>query len=271
MEQRGNYQIKVIDALGKGGFGRVELVELYTLTGKLCKGNGLHSGKYARKVLAVREEFIDKPYSASDWKRRFQREVEYQAGCKHANIVPIFIYNLDVEQPWFIMELAKDNLRNDLKYGILSADGKREHLSSHQKIEIVRMMLEGVKHIHDKGYIHRDLKPENILRYEGGLYKISDFGLIKNTDKASESEMISNIQVVMGTDGYMSPESKRGFSNEKSDIYSLGVIIDQMGISDVKGIDEIIKISTLYKAGHRYNSVSEMLEVLDAIQPRSET
>lgn len=271
MEQKGNYQIKEIKNLGGGGFGQVDLIELYTMSGNLCKGKGDSSGCYARKILSVRKEFVGTFYSAEDWKRRFQREVRYQTNCKHKNIVQIFIHNLESDRPWFIMELAEDNLRKELKDGVLVADGSRIPLSSAQKINIVKMMLEGVKHIHSKGYVHRDLKPENILRYSGGIYKISDFGLIKNTNKTEESEMISNMQVALGTADYMSPESKKGFSNEKSDIYSLGVIIDEMNITGAKGIDDIIRISTHYKPAHRYNSISDMLAALETIQMRSES
>ncbi|MDC9598888.1 hypothetical protein [Xenorhabdus anantnagensis] len=107
MEIRANYKIKPIKALGRGGFGSVELIELYSFNGKLI-------GNYARKFLSVNEDFIGGIYSYDDWKRRFQREVRYQASCCHTNVVHIYIHHLGIEFPWFIMELAENNLRAEL-------------------------------------------------------------------------------------------------------------------------------------------------------------
>ncbi|MGV7962022.1 serine/threonine-protein kinase [Photorhabdus tasmaniensis] len=249
MEIRGNYQIKPIEALGHGGFGRVELVELYTLNGKLI-------GNYARKFLNVNEDFIGDIYSYDDWRRRFQREVRYQASCCHTNVVPIYIHHLGIEVPWFIMELAEDHLRKDLN---------ENKLTKNEKIEVVRMILKGVQHIHERGYLHRDLKPENILRYADRTYRVSDFGLVKNAKSEDESEMISNMAANIGTEAYMSFEAKNGVFSVKSDIYALGVIIHEMEISEVHRIDDIIRRSTYMKPADRYDSVSEMLMDLEVI------
>lgn len=265
MEQHGNYLIKPIKDIGSGGFGRVELVELYTLSGNRCTSNE----RYARKLLSVHEDLIDDIYSYNDWKRRFQREVIYQTRCNHENIVPIYLHDLYGDSPWFVMELAEGSLTDDLLEGVIQPDGSRRHLSSEQKIDIIRMVLNGVEHMHSKDYIHRDLKPDNILRYSDGCYKVSDFGLVKNADSSRESAMISNIMVVLGTEIYMSPESKLGLFTKHSDIYSLGVIIDQMNIIGIKGIDDLVRKSTHYKPTDRFSSVSEMLQTLETIHPRS--
>ncbi|MCC8376698.1 MULTISPECIES: serine/threonine protein kinase [Photorhabdus] len=253
MEIRGNYQIKPIKVLGGGNFGKVELVELYTLNGAL-------SGLYARKILSVNENFVGEIYSYDDWKKRFQREVRYQASCCHSNVVHIYIHHLNIDTPWFIMDLAQNHLRSDLR---------EDRLDLNEKIEVAKMVLKGVQHIHERGYLHRDLKPENILRHADGTYKVSDFGLVKNADSQAESEMISNMAVNMGTDGYMSFEAKKGMYSVKSDIYALGIIIHEIGISQVNGIDDIIRKSTCLKPADRYDSVSEMLIDLDKVIERS--
>lgn len=107
-----------------------------------------------------------------DWIKRFEREVKYQAECSHDNVVHIYIHHLNAENPWFVMGLAQSDLRTELNSHILADD---------EKLNVLRMVFSGVKYIHEKGMLHRDLKPENILRYSDKCYKISDFGLIKNS------------------------------------------------------------------------------------------
>lgn len=107
MEARGNYLIKPIQEIGHGTFGRVERIEVYNTAGHL-------SGEYARKVLSVNPALINDLFSVDDWKKRFEREVKYQAKCTHSNVVPICIHHLTVENPWFVMALAESDLRSQI-------------------------------------------------------------------------------------------------------------------------------------------------------------
>ncbi|MDE9567331.1 protein kinase, partial [Xenorhabdus bovienii] len=76
----------------------------------------------------------------------------------------------------------------------------KDGLQTDEKIRIINMILNGIKYMHEiKRYLHRDLKLENILKFPDGIYKVSDFGLVKNTNKESESEVLTNIAVEMGT------------------------------------------------------------------------
>lgn len=252
MESRGNYLVKPIEEIGSGTFGRVEKIELYNTDGHLC-------GEYARKVLAVKEELNGGIFSADDWKRRFEREVKYQADCRHFNVVPICIHHLNTEYPWFVMELAEKDLRKDLKANVLDDD---------EKLKVVQMMLNGVSFVHKRGYLHRDLKPENILKFPDGRYKISDFGLVKNSNPEEQSEVLTKMAVAMGTDGYMSPEAKKGIYNEKTDIYALGAIIDELNIIHIEGVDSLIRKATEYRPAGRYSSVSHMIDDVDTIIKR---
>lgn len=258
MESRGNFLVKPISELGNGNFGRVEKVELYTASGNL-------SGEYARKVLSVNPALVGDIFSIDDWKRRFEREVKYQAKCNHDNIVRICIHHLHAENPWFIMDLAVSDLRKDIK---------ENSLSDEEKLSSLMMVLSGVQYIHEQGLLHRDLKPENILKYSGGIYKISDFGLIKsiNTEEQSAflSDILQNNGMGIGTKRYMSDEAKRGVYTPKSDIFSLGVIISEMGISHVEGIQALIDKSAAFTPRSRYDSVSEMIEILEEIITRRE-
>lgn len=253
MEPRGNYLIKPLKDLGCGAFGRVEKVEVYNTAGHL-------SGEYARKVLSVNPALLNEYFSVDDWKRRFKREVDYQAKCSHDHVVRIYIHHLNIEHPWFVMELAETDLKNELKSNTLSDD---------EKLLALKMVLSGVKYIHDEGLLHRDLKPENILKFEGGCYKISDFGLIKSMDSKAQSDFLSGVlqdkKMGIGTVKYMSDEAKRGVYTQKSDIYALGVIISEMNLSHIDGITTLIEKSAAFLPRTRYDSVDEMIEILDEI------
>ncbi|WP_338114369.1 protein kinase domain-containing protein [Xenorhabdus indica] len=196
-------------------------------------------------------------FTLDEWKRRFQREAEYQASCCHSNVAPIYIHYLSANNPWFITDLADNDLGNELGKGRLQID---------EKVKIIKMILNGIKYMHEiKRYLHRDLKPANILKFPDGIYKVSDFGLVKNANKEAESEVLTNIAVKMGTEGYMAPEAQKGFYDEKVDIFALGVIINEFEISQLKGMDDFIHKSTAHKPAMRYNSVTDMLIDFDKI------
>lgn len=252
MESRGDYLVKPIEELGCGAFGRVEKIELYNIDGHLC-------GEYARKILAVKEELTGGIFSLDDWKRRFKREVKYQADCSHFNVVPVYIHHLNAEDPWFVMGLAETDLRKSLRANTLCDD---------DKLKIIHMILSGVGYVHSRGYLHRDLKPENILKFSDGNYKISDFGLVKNRNPEDQSEVLSKVAVAMGTDGYMAPEAKKGIYSEKTDIYALGVIIDELKVSPFDGMNALINRSTAFRPNDRYDSVEQMIVDINAILQR---
>lgn len=253
MEPRGNYIINPLKDLGCGAFGRVEKVEVYNTAGHL-------SGEYARKVLSVNPVLLNEYFSVEDWKRRFRREVDYQAKCNHDHVVRICIHNLDCEHPWFVMELADTDLRNELRSNVLSDD---------EKLSALQMVFKGVQYIHSKGLLHRDLKPENILKFDGGCYKISDFGLIKNMDSKAQSDFLSGVlqnkKAGIGTAKYMSDEAKRGVYTQRSDIFALGVIISEMDLGHIDGISALIDKSAAFLPRSRYDSVNEMIDILDEI------
>ncbi|QBY43209.1 Serine/threonine-protein kinase PknL [Arsenophonus nasoniae] len=168
---------------------------------------------------------------------------------------------MEIDNPWFVMELSQTDLRKELSENTLDIN---------KKMEITKMILNGVSYVHQKEYLHRDLKPANILKFNNDVYKISDFGLIKNSNNESESEVLTKIQVALGTVDYMSPEAKRGEYSIQSDIYALGVIMDEIGIAEIDGIDEIIRKSTHLRPKDRYGSVSEMLVAFNKVIERRE-
>ncbi|HCM2976796.1 serine/threonine-protein kinase [Enterobacter kobei] len=252
MEARGNYRLRPISNLGSGTFGRVEKIELYNSSGDFC-------GFYARKSLAVNHDIVGSIFTPDDWRRRFEREVTYQSRCRHSNVVPVLIHNLNAEHPWFVMPLANTDLMKEIEGNALSDD---------EKLSAIRMMLLGVEYIHSRGYLHRDLKPENILKFDDGQYKVSDFGLVRHDDPNAASAVLTNIAVSMGTDGYKAPEVNSGLYSPKTDIYAAGAIVNILNLSHVDGIDALIGKATAYKPTARYDSVSEMLADLNAIIER---
>ena len=184
------------------------------------------------KVFALKE--LAKP--ADNERKRFVREVRIQAKLTHENIMPILAHDLSVDPPWFVMPLARANLRDELP-GIV---GKAERIAN-----VFQQILDGIVHAHNNGVVHRDLKPENILLFEpgnislfadqfvdqlqyDGVVKIGDFGLGKRLD--FESVTITRSSENMGTVAYMPPEQFDDFKHvdQRGDIYSLGKILYEM-------------------------------------------
>ncbi|NPE58364.1 serine/threonine protein kinase [Dickeya dadantii] len=257
MEEHGNYRIRFVEKMRRGGFGYVEKVEIFNHSGVKC-------GNYARKIFSPRDG-VDK----EEFKRRFRREVIYQAKCVHTNIVPIYLHNLYGDNPWFIMDLAESDLSSEVASGTLSLENK---------VKIIDQILSGVNYLHqdvtqgrkDGVYLHRDLKPSNILKFNHGIYKISDFGLVKNIDSEQESEVLTQVATAMGTKKYMAPEvTSAGLYSFQSDIFALGVIIDEMDMKDINGIKQLIEKCTSWKPSSRYKSVAEMIDILEGLKIRN--
>lgn len=236
----GNYVIKPIIEIGRGTFGTVEKVEIYNLNGGKC-------GDYARKIFSP-PDGID----IEEFYKRFCREVISQSKCVHKNITYMFLHCLKTQKPWFIMELAESDLASELKSGGLSLE---------ERVDIFIMIMDGVAALHENGKIHRDIKPQNVLKFENNVYKITDFGLVKNANSDDDSEVLTEIGAWMGSRKYMSREAFLGDCTFLSDIFSLGIILDDMDIinnyPDLKGV---YNKSTSNSPHNRYQSVPKMKE-----------
>ena len=195
------------------------------------KGNKINSGGFGIVYLATRveddEKVAFKELAGSDLtdadRKRFAREVRIQSQLEHPNIVPVLGYNLEKDPPFFVMPLAKSNLRAELR----SIVGDVEKVRA-----IYVQLLDGVEHAHENGVIHRDLKPENILFFDDLFdefwIRVGDFGLGKRLDY--ESITITRTFEAIGTAAYAPPEQ---FNDLKSvdcrgDIYSLGKILYEL-------------------------------------------
>ncbi|MDG4695657.1 serine/threonine-protein kinase [Providencia sp. CRE-3FA-0001] len=243
-EHFGNYIIRPISEIGRGEFGYVELVTLYSLSGNEC-------GDYARKVFSPKKvELID------NFKKRFRLEVISQSKCVHNNIVPVYLHNLKIDRPWFIMDKAEVDFETELK---------RETLTFFDKINIARMLLDGLNFIHKSGYIHRDIKPQNVLKFKDGTYKISDFGLVKDLSPDKDSTNLTLVKTFMGTKHYCAPEILIECEySRQTDIYALGKMLNELSYKN-KNVDNILKKCVKMEKEERYQSVDDIINDFEAI------
>ena len=148
--------------------------------------------------------------------RKFRSEAQAAAGLTHPNIVNVFDVGDDEGVYYIVMELIE---------GITLKEyiSKKGRLSVKEATSIAIQVSMGLEAAHSHGIVHRDVKPQNIIISMDGKVKVTDFGIAR---AASSNTISSN---VMGSVHYSSPEQVRGgYSDEKSDIYSLGITLYEM-------------------------------------------
>ncbi len=195
----GRYQI--IEELGKGGMGKVYRV----LDKKLNE-------EVALKLI--------KPKIASDKKtlERFSNELKIARKIVHKSVGRMFDLNEEEETHYITMEYVPGQ---DLK-GLIR---QSRQLTVGTAITIAKQVCEGLEEAHRLGVIHRDLKPSNIMIDKEGNARIMDFGIARSL----KAKGITGTGVMVGTPKYMPPEQVEGKeSDQRSDIYSLGVILYEM-------------------------------------------
>ena len=148
--------------------------------------------------------------------KKFKTEAQSAAGLTHPNIVNVFDVGEDDGIHYIVMELVEGITLKDY----ISKKGK---LSVKEATSIAIQVSMGLEAAHSHGIIHRNVKPQNIIISTDGKVKVTDFGIAR---AASSNTISSN---VMGSVHYSSPEQVRGgYSDEKSDIYSLGITLYEM-------------------------------------------
>lgn len=148
--------------------------------------------------------------------RKFRSEAQAAAGLIHPNVVNVYDVGEDRGLYYMVMELVE---------GITLKEyiDKKGRLSHKETISIAIQMCTGIGVAHAANIIHRDIKPQNIIISKDGKVKVTDFGIAK----ATTSNTISSN--AMGSVHYTSPEQARGgFSDQKSDIYSIGITLYEM-------------------------------------------
>ena len=163
-------------------------------------------------VKVLKQEFSENATFVS----KFRVEAQAAAGLMHPNIVNVYDVGEEKGTYYIIMELVNGiTLKRYIE--------KRKRLSTREAVTVAIQVAMGLAAAHRGHIIHRDIKPQNIIISKEGKVKVTDFGIAK----ASTSNTITSN--VMGSVHYTSPEQARGgYSDEKSDVYSLGVTLYEM-------------------------------------------
>lgn len=163
-------------------------------------------------VKVLKQEFSENATFVS----KFRVEAQAAAGLMHPNIVNVYDVGEEKSSYFIIMELVNGiTLKKYIE--------KKGRLSPREAVTVAIQVAMGLAAAHRNHIIHRDIKPQNIIISKEGKVKVTDFGIAK----ASTSNTITSN--VMGSVHYTSPEQARGgFSDEKSDVYSLGVTLFEM-------------------------------------------
>ncbi|MBA1333793.1 MAG: Serine/threonine protein kinase PrkC, regulator of stationary phase [Firmicutes bacterium] len=253
---------EIVEKIGSGGMSHVYKAK--------C---GLLNRYVAVKVL--RPEFT----SDEDFVRKFRRESQAAASLSHQNIVSIYDVGVDGDIHYIVMEYIEGRTLKELIR-------ERKRLSPVQAAEIAQQICKALLHAHKNHIIHRDIKPHNILMTKDGIAKVTDFGIAR----AVTGSTVTNTGSVIGSVHYFSPEQARGgYIDEKSDLYSLGIVMYEMVTGKVpfegespisialkhlqeqvtppgkiiddfpKGLEQIIMKAIEKEAAKRYNTAEELL------------
>lgn len=165
-------------------------------------------------VKILKEEFLNN----DDFKRRFKNESKAIALLSHENIVKVYDVNFGEKLQYIVMEYI-DGIT--LKEFI----NKQGSITWNDALFFMTQILRAVQHAHDKGIVHRDIKPQNIILLPNGNLKVTDFGIAR----FSRSDTKTLTEQAIGSVHYISPEQAKGeYTDEKADIYSIGVVLYEM-------------------------------------------
>ncbi len=192
---------EIIEKIGNGGMATVYKAKCHVL-------NRYVAVKVLRDEFTTDEEFI----------KRFAAEAQSAASLTHPNIVSIYDVGHEDNLYYIVMELIKGKTLKQ----IINEDGK---LPWKWSLNIVSQIASALETAHRNKIIHRDIKPHNIIITEDGIAKVTDFGIAKVVSNST----ITAFGATIGSVHYFSPEhAKGGYTDEKSDIYSLGVVMYEM-------------------------------------------
>jgi serine/threonine protein kinase len=192
---------QIIEELGKGGMGKV----------------------YKALDTEIREKIalkLLKPEISSDKEtiERFRNELKLARKIAHRNVCKMYDLNEEKGTRYITMEyVAGEDLKKFIR--------KVGQMPIPRTISIAKQVCEGLEEAHRLGVVHRDLKPQNIMVDEGGNARIMDFGIARSI----RGKGITGAGVMIGTPEYMSPEQAEVKDvDQRSDIYSLGIILYEM-------------------------------------------
>ena len=193
---------ELISVIGNGGMATV------------YKAKDLGLKRYVA-VKILRDEFT----TDEEFIKRFECEAQSAATVTHPNIVSVYDGGVDGNLYYIVMELVKGKT---LKEIIVEEKGP---IPWKWAVNVAKQIASALEEAHKNNIIHRDIKPHNIIITEDGVAKVTDFGIAK----AVSNSTITAFGTTLGSVHYFSPEhAKGGYTDAKSDIYSLGVVLYEM-------------------------------------------
>ena len=165
-------------------------------------------------IKILRPEFTKDPTFVEN----FKRESQAAAGLAHQNIVGVYDVGREGNINYIVMELVEGQTLNEII-------AKEAPMDYRRVIEITKQVATALRLAHKNKIIHRDVKPHNIMVTNDGVVKLADFGIAKAVNDAT----MSTGSKIIGSVHYFSPEQARGnYVDERSDIYSLGIVMYEM-------------------------------------------
>ena len=173
-------------------------------------------------IKVLRPEFE----SDQEFVRRFSREAEAAAKMSHENIVNLIDVGQDGDLRYIVMEYVDGQTLKDM----IRTNGR---LRPETAVRMAIRILAAVDHAHKNNIVHRDIKPQNILLDRQGTVKVADFGIAR-LKTAQTTRLEDGNNSALGSVHYFSPEQARGgYVDERSDLYSLGIVMYEMLTGDV--------------------------------------
>lgn len=206
-----------MELIGKILAGRYEIIE------KVGEGGMAYVFKARDNLLNryVAVKILKEEYSKDEvFVKRFRTEAQSAASLIHPNIVSVFDVGEDRGISYIVMELLENKTLKDYIQ-------EKGSLSNEITLKIAAQIASALEAAHKAHIVHRDIKPQNIILNRNLVAKVTDFGIAKVTSATSAT--ITSTEKTMGSVHYFSPEhAKGGYTDAKSDLYSLGVVMYEM-------------------------------------------
>ncbi len=204
-----------MDMTGKIIDGKYKIIKLVGSGGmaKVYKALDIRLDRYVA-VKVLKEDYADN----EQFVKKFMREAQADAKLAHPNIVNVYDVGSNNGVNYIVMEYMDGPTLNDYldEKGVLSAQ---------ETVDIIYSIALGLNHAHANKIIHRDIKPHNILMTTTHMPKVADFGIAMAVSSSTQTVTEDGL----GSVHYVSPEqAKGGFLDERSDLYSLGIMMYEM-------------------------------------------
>ena len=169
-------------------------------------------------VKILKDEFVDD----EEFVRKFKRESQAAASLSHPNMVNIYDVGVEKQENREIHYIVMEYIKGGTLKELIRKKGK---LSIEETLNYSNQIAYALQDAHRNNIVHRDIKPQNIMLTEDNRVKVTDFGIAR----ASTSSTVTTTSEALGSVHYFSPEQARGgYTDEKSDIYSLGIVMYEM-------------------------------------------